>query len=79
MLEVNDNGVGLPAGNAFTEGIGLSNTRARLKALYGDAQALALRTGLRGGLTVTVTLPYREAWGAGREAEAETLSELPAL
>src|SRR5213076_2086496 len=45
VLEVADNGPGLLRGAAFVEGIGLSNTRARLRGLYGDEQSLALRNG----------------------------------
>ena len=40
------------------EGIGLSNTRARLSALYGDRATLALE-GLDDGARVTITLPFR--------------------
>jgi LytS/YehU family sensor histidine kinase len=57
VLEVRDDGVGLPAAGV-TEGIGLSNTRARLRGLYGESGKLALRGGPRGGLTVTITMPY---------------------
>ena len=60
-LEVSDNGVGLSDAEPFAEGIGLSNTRARLRGLYGEEQSLALRPGPGGGLTVTVSLPFRES------------------
>jgi len=60
-LEVADNGPGVRFDRNFQEGIGLSNTRARLKALYGDNQSLALRPAPGGGLIVTVTLPFRES------------------
>jgi hypothetical protein len=62
VLEVADNGLGIrvPPDGPFREGIGLSNTRARLQALYGDEQSLCLRPAPGGGLVVTVTLPYRE-------------------
>jgi signal transduction histidine kinase len=73
LLEVRDNGPGLPPGGSFVEGIGLSNTRARLRALYGDRQELGLRNGPHGGLTVTVALPFREEWAAGVEVEATPL------
>jgi two-component system LytT family sensor kinase len=41
------------------EGVGLSNTRQRLQALYGDAQALTLHN-TAAGVLATITLPYRE-------------------
>jgi two-component sensor histidine kinase len=42
------------------EGVGLSNTRQRLRALYGDAQALTLRNQAAAGVLATLTLPYQE-------------------
>lgn len=59
IIEVMDNGVGLPAAGALREGIGLSNTRARLRGLYGDEASLALDSDPDQGVVATVTLPYR--------------------
>jgi len=42
------------------EGIGLANTRARLKQLHGAAASLALEP-LDGGVVARVTLPWSEA------------------
>lgn len=57
-LAVRDSGGGFesraPAGN----GVGLSNTRARLEQLYGSRATLATRTVPEGGAEVVVTLPY---------------------
>lgn len=58
-LAVADNGVGLPEAGPPREGIGLSNTRARLKVLFDGAAGLELERA--GGLTVHVTLPFRTA------------------
>jgi len=58
-LEVSDNGDGLTEAAPPPEGVGLSNTRARLKALYGDAHEFELRSGPAGGLVVRVVLPFR--------------------
>jgi hypothetical protein len=60
-LRVMDNGPGLPPGRtAFArEGIGLSNTRSRLKHLYGDCQSLELSAAPGGGLGVRIRLPLR--------------------
>ncbi len=56
VLTVRDNGRG-PA-NPVHEGVGLTNTRARLTQLYGTHQRLALTADERGGALVEVRLPY---------------------
>ena len=58
-LTVADNGPGLTDGAAPREGIGLANTRARLRELYGDAASLDLES--KDGLKVEITLPFRLA------------------
>jgi two-component system, LytTR family, sensor kinase len=58
-LEVSDNGAGLGSGEPVTEGVGLSNTRARLHELYGEAHQFELRRGSEGGLLAQVTIPLR--------------------
>jgi sensor histidine kinase YesM len=57
LLSVRDTGAGFPAGGASHEGIGLSNTRARLAQLYGDRAELRVSDGNGGGAEVVVTLP----------------------
>lgn len=59
-IEVRDNGAGL-ASNQIEEGVGLSNTRARLQQLYGDGQSFTLANGPERGAVVTLSLPYRVA------------------
>ncbi len=56
-LSVADNGVGLTLEKPLREGIGLSNTRARLNALFDGAASLELDPGA--GLAVHVTIPFR--------------------
>jgi sensor histidine kinase YesM len=56
-LVVRDNGAGLPAGGFSREGIGLGNTRARLRELYGERHRFELANHPEGGLVVRVTLP----------------------
>jgi two-component system LytT family sensor kinase len=64
-LSVRDNGSGLAADNApMREGIGLSNTRSRLRHLYGDKQKLELKAVPAGGLEVRITIPYHTRAGA---------------
>ena len=56
-LTVEDDGVGIREGQA--EGVGLRNTRERLRTLYGDQASLSIRTPAAGGTLVVVTLPVR--------------------
>jgi two-component system, LytTR family, sensor kinase len=58
-LEVSDNGAGLCSSEPVTEGVGLSNTRARLHGLYGEAHRFELRRGPEGGLLARLTIPLR--------------------
>jgi two-component system, LytTR family, sensor kinase len=64
ILTVRDNGSQLPFSDqergVLREGIGLTNTRARLRTLYRDAAALGVRFEEQGGFVATVRLPYRE-------------------
>ena len=61
-LSVEDNGLGLSASNGvLEEGIGLSNTRSRLKELYGGRALLELHPGDPKGFTARIQLPRRTA------------------
>ncbi len=55
---VSDNGRGLGPG-PVVEGIGLASARGRLRALYGERQRFEIGESPSGGVTVTLTLPYR--------------------
>lgn len=55
-LSVADNGVGMETAPE-REGIGLANTRARLRELFGEAAQVVLRNGK--GVTVEVAMPFR--------------------
>lgn len=74
-LEVSDNGEGVAAGQVVRPGVGLSNTRSRLRHLYGDRQTFRLRRRPEGGLTVSITLPFVPASVTG--GAASSLSSLP--
>ena len=56
-LEVRDNGSGLVNGE-LVEGVGLSNTRARLQQLYSESQSFQLANATNGGVAVRVMLPF---------------------
>jgi two-component system, LytTR family, sensor kinase len=62
-LRVSDDGCGPPGGDprSLKEGVGLSNTRARLKHLYGVTHQFHLQSGNEGGMSVDFTIPYRAA------------------
>jgi two-component system, LytTR family, sensor kinase len=60
-VEVSDNGAGLRAHEPAAEGVGLSNTRARLRTLYGEAHGFELRDAPGGGLLVRMMIPFRLA------------------
>jgi hypothetical protein len=58
LLRVDDDGLGL-RGDA-SEGIGLGNTRARLRVRFGDAATLALSRRPEGGTRAEVRVPFEE-------------------
>jgi two-component system, LytTR family, sensor kinase len=61
-VTIEDNGPGLVDGAAPSgEGIGLSNTMARLQHLYGSRQRLDLVNRDQGGLLLTIELPWHTA------------------
>jgi LytS/YehU family sensor histidine kinase len=57
-LEVSDNGTGLREGKPLREGVGLSNTRARLRELYGPAHHFEIRSEPDSGVRVALTIPF---------------------
>jgi two-component system LytT family sensor kinase len=63
-LEVSDNGPGLPTNAGLKEdvvsssGVGISNIRNRLNAIYSSNHELAFSNASPHGLTVTIEIPY---------------------
>ena len=57
ILIVRDNGAGQPPGGFTREGIGLGNTRARLRELYGERHTFELSNRAEGGLEARISLP----------------------
>ncbi|MEK6286194.1 MAG: histidine kinase [Acidobacteriota bacterium] len=76
QLEVKDNGRGLHRGEASSgrikEGLGLTNTRARLEQLYRAAHRFELSDAPEGGLQVMLEFPFVTA-GVVREQEEVTI------
>jgi two-component system, LytTR family, sensor kinase len=58
VLEIRDNGRGLPAGGAPREGVGLRNIRERVDQLYGARGRFSLGPALGGGTIATLRLPF---------------------
>ena len=59
-MEIRDNGVGFTRGGLKTaEGVGLRNTRGRLRQLYNGDHAMVLEDAPGGGCTVKIRVPYR--------------------
>jgi two-component system, LytTR family, sensor kinase len=66
-LDVIDNGIGFPSKSTVplssrsrSSGVGLANTRARLKAVYGDKGRLFIESAPMQGSRVSVSLPLKE-------------------
>jgi signal transduction histidine kinase len=56
-LSVRDDGVGMSA--LQSEGVGLSNTRERLRTMYGERASMTFRTPDGGGMEVVLSIPLR--------------------
>lgn len=68
VLEVADTGPGLDGRVPRPGAVGLANTHARLEQMYGGGHTLEMYTREEGGARVVVTLPFRAASPAPREA-----------
>ncbi|HEX6284666.1 MAG TPA: ATP-binding protein, partial [Pyrinomonadaceae bacterium] len=61
-VEINDDGLGMPEHAAEMHGgVGLINTRERLKHLYNDAHTFNLSSFPGSGVTIRISVPFREA------------------
>jgi two-component system LytT family sensor kinase len=63
VLEIRDNGAGLPAAGIPREGVGLRNIRERVDQLYGVRAAFRLAPALGGGTAATLRLPFTPCEG----------------
>jgi len=64
VLEVLDDGRGLPSKGNITEGLGFKNTRARLRELYGDEYEFTCENRSPTGCRVRIGFPLRSAGDA---------------
>lgn len=71
QIQVYNDGALLPTGwhPGEADGIGLSNTQARLQQLYGDAYQFEMGNAEAGGVLATLLIPWRPA--AGQEGNDE--------
>ncbi|PYT00089.1 MAG: histidine kinase [Acidobacteria bacterium] len=62
-ITVFDDGLGVPFGDIehVVDGVGLSNTRRRLKHLYGDGHRFDLKNLESGGVGVSLEIPFKTA------------------
>ncbi|HEX2251321.1 MAG TPA: histidine kinase [Gemmatimonadales bacterium] len=58
VLEIRDNGQGLPPGGLPREGVGLRNVRQRMDQLYGPRARFTLAPALGGGTVATLRIPF---------------------
>ena len=58
VLEIRDNGKGLPPEGVPREGVGLRNVRERVAQLYGSRARFTLTSALGGGTDATLRLPF---------------------
>jgi two-component system, LytTR family, sensor kinase len=58
VLEIGDNGQGLPPGGVPREGVGLRNVRERVAQLYGRRAQFSLAPALGGGTIARLRLPF---------------------
>jgi two-component sensor histidine kinase len=63
-LSVEDDGAGLSSAGASREGMGLGNTRERLRASFGADQRLSIEPRAGGGVIVSIDIPARRSSSA---------------
>jgi len=62
FVEIADDGLGMPEHDAAAQGgVGLINTRERLKHLYNDAHTFNLSSFPGRGVTIRISVPFKDA------------------
>ncbi|HEY0726604.1 MAG TPA: ATP-binding protein, partial [Pyrinomonadaceae bacterium] len=69
-VEITDDGLGMPE-HGDGNGLGLVNTRERLRHLYGEGQAFNLSSFPGRGVTIRISLPFREAGNDKDDSNAD--------
>lgn len=70
-LQVKDNGPGLTSAPGYKEGIGFSNTRARLTQLFGKRFTFQVGNAPEGGAIATIVIPFRSRHEPAHEETAK--------
>jgi hypothetical protein len=60
ILEIRDNGMGLPPGELLREGVGLRNIRERVGQLYGSRGQFTLKPVTGGGTAAVLRIPFTQ-------------------
>jgi two-component system LytT family sensor kinase len=71
-VEVRDNGPGLARASGVADGVGLANTRSRLRRLYGDDHNFGMMNAAEGGLVVTLEIPFHNENPIHKAARRDT-------
>ena len=69
-VEIVDDGLGMPE-QEVQGGVGLINTRERLKHLYNDAHTFNVSSSPGSGVTIRISVPFREAGSNGNVTNAD--------
>jgi LytS/YehU family sensor histidine kinase len=73
-IDVEDDGVGENPSRPHRDGVGLGNTRARLRALYGPAHRFEAGSRPEGGFAVRMAIPFRLEQS---DSDADNEGEMP--
>ena len=71
-VEITDDGLGMPEqGTGGQGGVGLINTRERLKHMYNDAHTFNVDSSPGRGVTIRISVPFKEAGNNGNDTNAD--------